>query len=91
MLKATAGLPFAAFLYNKYLFKHHTFVDNLVGLVADVILFSYPRHLVDGFELFVYAFFFGVFFYEPRKEFLCLFFGVSKVGIEFAGSEQIVI
>ena len=50
-----------------------------------------PLHLVGGFELFGDAFFFGVFFCEPRKESLCLFFDVCKVGMEFAGSEQIVI
>ena len=37
------------------------------------------------------TFLFGVFFYQPRKEFLCLLFGVGEVGVEFAGSEQIVI
>ena len=37
------------------------------------------------------AFFFGVFFYEPRKELLCLFFDVCDVGMEFAGSKKIVI
>ena len=51
----------------------------------------YPRHLVGGFELFCHTFLFGVFFYQPRKESLCLFFGVGEMGIELAGSEQIVI
>ena len=37
------------------------------------------------------AFFFGVFFYEPRKEVLGLFFDIGEVGMEFSGSEQIVI
>ena len=37
------------------------------------------------------SFFFGVFFYEPRKEVLGLFFDVGEVGMEPAGSEQVVI
>ena len=37
------------------------------------------------------AFLFGVFFYLPREEELCLFFDIDEVGIELAGSEQIVI
>ena len=41
--------------------------------------------------MFGHSLFFGVFFYEPRKELLCLFFDVCDVGMEFAGSEQIVI
>jgi hypothetical protein len=43
--------------------------------------------LIGGFELFGDAFFFGVFFYEPRKEVLCLFFDVREVGMELAGNE----
>lgn len=36
------------------------------------------------FELFGHAFLFGVFFYQPRKEFLCLFFGIDKEGKKLA-------
>ncbi len=51
----------------------------------------HPRHLVGGFELLRDTFFFSEFFYQPEKKLLCLFFGVSEMGIELAGSEQIVI
>lgn len=91
MLKATTGLPVVAFLYIRYLFKHHLFVDNLVGLVADVIHSTNPLYLVGGFELFGYAFLFGEFFYQPEKKLLCLFLSISEVGMELAGSEQIVV
>ena len=91
MLKAAAGLPAVAFLNIRYLFKHHLFVDNLGGLVADVIHSTNPRHWVGGFELFSYTFFFGEFFYQSRKEGLCFFIYIGEVGIEFAGSEQIVV
>ena len=37
------------------------------------------------------TFFFCVLFYQPRKELLGLFFGIGKVGMEFAGSKQIII
>ena len=51
----------------------------------------HPSHLVGGFEVFGYAFLFGAFFYQPRKENLCFFLYIGEVGMEFAGSEQIVI
>ena len=41
--------------------------------------------------MFCHAFLFGVFFYQPRKESLCLFLSIGEVGMKFAGSEQIVI
>ena len=67
MLKATADLSVVAFLYIRYLYKHHLFVDDLGGLVADVIHSTNPCHLVSSFELFGYAFFFGDLFTNWRK------------------------
>ena len=91
MLKATAGLPVVAFLYIRYLFKHHLFVDNLSRSATDIVHLPHPSHWVGGFELFGYAFFFGVFFYQPEKKLLGLFLCIGKVGMEFSGSEQVII
>ena len=41
--------------------------------------------------MFGYAFLFGEFFYQPEKKLLCLFLSIGEVGMELAGSEQIVI
>lgn len=66
-------------------FAHH-FVDSTTNIVH----LPHPSHLVDGFELFRDAFFFSVFFYQPRKEGLCFFLYIGEVGMKFTGSEQIV-
>ena len=47
--------------------------------------------MVGGFELFGNSFFFGKLIYQPKKESLCLFFGVGEVGMKLAGSEQVVV
>ena len=70
-----------------YNFLHY----DLICPMSDAVHLSHPRRLVDGFELFRDAFLFGVFFYQPRKELLCLFFGIGKVGMERSGSKKIVI
>ena len=59
----------------------------------NIIHTNNPLHLIFFFQLFRfnYAFFFGVLFYQPRKELLSLFLGIGNVGMEFAGSEQIAI
>ena len=51
----------------------------------------HPLHLVGGFKLFCDTFLFGVFFYQPRKKLLCLFFSIGEVGMELARSEKIEI
>lgn len=67
------------------------FAYNFNYFASNIVHPPHPRHLVGGFELFCDTFFFGVFFYQPRKESLRLFFGVGKVGMKLAGSEQIVV
>ena len=54
-------------------------------------LSSAPRDHIGDFELLGDAFIFSVLFYQSRKELLGLFFGIGKLGMEFAGSEQIII
>ena len=72
-------------------YEHHVWIDSFDYTLSDVIHSLHPLHLIGGFELFGDAFFFGVFFYKPRKEFLRLFLDVCKRRMEFAGSEQVVI
>ena len=67
------------------------FEDDFFCTVSNIVHPPHPRHLVGGFELFGDIFFFGKVFYQSRKELLGLFFDIGKVGIEFSGSEQIVI
>ena len=67
------------------------FFDIFIDWPLNIIYTLHPLHLVCCFEVFSNTCFFGVFFYEPRKKILCLFFDVCEVGMEFAGSEQIVI
>ena len=69
----------------------NSFVNYLYSYTMYTIHPLHPLHLVGGFELFGDSFFFGVFFYEPRKEILCLLFDVCEVGMEPTGSEKIVI
>ena len=33
----------------------------------------------------------GVLFYQPKKESLCFFLYISEMGMELAGSEQIIV
>ena len=54
---------------------------------SNAIHLLYPLHLVSSFEVFGYTFFFGVFFYEPRKEILRLLLDICEVGMELAGSD----
>ena len=51
----------------------------------------YPFHLVLRFQLFGHALLLGVFFYQPKKECLCLFLYISEVTVELAGSEQVAV
>ena len=64
-------------------FAHH-FVDSTTNIVH----LPHPSHLVDGFKLFGNTFPFGVFFYKPKKEQLCVFLHISEVGVEL---EQIAV
>lgn len=82
------------------LVKHSTFyfkcvnqlyIYNFRRFITDIIHLLNPFHLVDCFEFFGNTFFFGVLFYQPRKELLGLFLGIDKVGMKFAGSEQVII
>ena len=59
--------------------------------VAYIIHPPHPLHGLISFKLFGNAFPFGVLFYQPKKEGLCFFLYICKVGAELAGSEQIII
>ena len=79
----SVGYVQIVFFSNEY----HLDINNFSGKITDIVHLPHPCHLVGGFELFGYAFLFGEFSYQPRKESLCLFFDVGKVGMEFNGSE----
>ncbi len=53
-------------------------------MVADIVHFLHPQHLVGFFEFFGYIFFFGKFFYQPEKHSGCLLLDVIKVCDKFA-------
>ena len=67
------------------------YINHFSYSVANIIHSLYPEQHIGRFEFFGYIFFFGEFFYQPRKELLGLFLCIGKVGMEFARSEQIVI
>ncbi len=67
-------------------YKDHIRINSFCYTRSDVVHLLHPLHLVGSFELFGDTFFFGVFFYEPRKELLCLFFDVCEVRVELAES-----
>ena len=73
------------------LFVDELFTYHLSCSATDIVHPPHPKHLVGGFELFSHTFLFGVFFYQPEKKLLRLFFGICEMGMEFAGSEQIVV
>ena len=59
--------------------------------INDMAKAAFETVLVGCFELLGYAFLFGKLIYQPKKEGLCFFLYIGKVGIELAGSEQVVI
>ena len=83
----SVGYVQIVFFSNEY----HLDINNFSGKITDIVHFPHPSRLVGGFELFGNSFFFGKLIYQPKKESLCLFFGVGKLGMKLAGSEQVVI
>ena len=61
--------------------------------ITNIIHSLHQEHYIGWFELFSYIFFFGEFIYQLEKKLLGLFLGIGigKVGMKFAGSEQIII
>ena len=72
-------------------YEHHFYIDRFCHSLTYAIHPLHPLHFVGCFELFGNAFPFGIFFSLPEKEFLWLLFGVGNVGMELAGSEQIIV
>lgn len=50
--------------------------------------FSNPFKLIFRFQLFRHTLPFGIFLYQPRKQFFCLFVNICKITVQFAACEQ---
>ena len=79
-------LPFQWFLC-----ENHLCIYNFVDTLSNIIHPPYPLHWILGFKLFGDTFPFSILFYQPKKECLCFFLYISEMGVELAGSEQIVV
>lgn len=66
MILSTCGRDFS--LPPRCLYRKNQFcIYNFRCTVTDIVHLLYPQHLVGCFEFFGYIFFFGEFFYQPRK------------------------
>ena len=62
-------------------------IYNFCCYVPNIILSTYPRHLMIGFELFRHAFTLRYLINQPREHFLCLFVNIGKVAAQLAACE----
>lgn len=59
-------------------------IYNFRCTITDIVYFLHPEHHIGCFEFLGYIFFFGKFFYKPRKHFLRLTVDVGKIGVQSA-------
>lgn len=74
-----------------YLVENQFTVCNFRRFITNIIHSLHPEHHIGDFELLGDGFFFGKVFYQLEKKLLGLFLCISKVEMEFAGSDQIAI
>ena len=66
-------------------------VYNFHSPISDIVLTLNPKHWIFCLELLCDTFLFGKLVHKPVKHILCLLFNVSKMWIELALSQHIVV